>query len=128
MLRTIGLVCSFLGFLFVSVGNALTRVGALCRDSPTPAHDTPVKDGPRLHDGEGLGAPVWFYDVKPGLPSSTSMLVREGRKWYAVRKGREVGIFETWEICKSHVHGYGGSEFKRYWNLNDTRTYLQRKL
>ena len=121
-LRAVGLLCSFLGSLFVSVGNLLARVGTLSRDASTPPH---TEDRPRLLDGEGLGARVWFYDVKPGLASSTSMLVREGRKWYAVRKGREVGIFESWETCKSHMHGYSGSEFKSFRNLNDARTYLQ---
>ena len=77
-LRVVGLVCSFLGLLFVFVGNALARVEALCRDASTPAHDISVEDGPPLYDGVDLGAPVWFSDVKPGLPSSTSMVVKEG--------------------------------------------------
>ena len=123
-MRALGLVCSFLGFGFVSVGNGLARVGVLCRDASTARHESPIEDSPRLHDGEGLGAPIWFYDVKPGLASSTPMLVTEGQKWYTVRKGREVGIFDTWETCKSHVHGYSRSEFKSFRNLNNARTYL----
>ena len=70
---------------------------------------------------------MWYYDVKPAMASGTPMLVREGRKWYAVRKGREVGIFDTWETCKTHVHGYRESEFKSFQNLNDPHFYLQRK-
>ena len=70
---------------------------------------------------------MWYYDVKSAMASGTPMLVRKGRKWYAVRKGREVGIFDTWESCKTHVHGYRGSEFKSFQNLNDAHIYLQWK-
>ena len=67
-----------------------------------------------LDDGEEDGALVWYYDVKPAVASGTSIGIREGRKWYAVQKGREVGIFDTWETCKTHVHEHRGSEFKNF--------------
>ena len=126
-LRVVALICTFVGFGFVSLGDALARVGAMCCDVFTTSHGTPVEDSTVLQDREQDGAPVWYYDMKSALAFGTSTCIREGRKWYVVRKGREVGIFDTWETCKSHVDGYRGREFKSFRKLSDTHTYLQWK-
>ena len=126
-LCVVALICTFVGFRFASLGDVLTQVAAMCRDESTAPHGTPVKDHTDLHDREEDGAPVWYYDVKPAMAPSTSIGAREGRKWYSVRKDREVGIFDTWETCKTHVHGYRKSEFKSFRKLSDAHTYLQWK-
>ena len=125
--RAVGLLCTFVGFGFHSLGGALVRVGAMCHDAPTARQGSTVEDSIRLDDAEEKGAPVWYYDVKPAVASSSSIGIREGRKWYAVRKGREVGIFDTWETCRTHIHGYRGSEFKSFRKLSDAHTYLHQK-
>ena len=33
-------------------------------------------------------------------------------KYYAVRKGRNTGIYRTWDECKSQVFQYAGAEYK----------------
>ena len=86
-LCAIALVCTFVGFRFVSLGNSLARVGAMCRDASSAGHGTPVEDSTVLYDGEEDGASVWYYDVKLAVASGTSIGIKEGRKWYAVRKG-----------------------------------------
>jgi ribonuclease HI len=35
-------------------------------------------------------------------------------KFYAVAKGRETGVFESWEACKKHVHKFTGAVFKSF--------------
>jgi ribonuclease HI len=38
-------------------------------------------------------------------------------KFYAVKKGRNIGIYNTWDECKEQIHGYKGvdtSIFKNY--------------
>ena len=37
-------------------------------------------------------------------------------KYYAVAKGRQTGIFHTWQSCKKQVHGFQGSVFKSFDN------------
>ena len=69
---------------------------------------------------------VWFYDIKLPMPSGSSMSEREGRKWYAMRRGRKMGLFDTWEKCKIQIHGYKGSDYKSFWNINDALSYLHR--
>ena len=125
--RAVGLPCTFVGFRFHFLGSTLVRVGAMCCDAPIARQGSPVEDSILLDDAEEEGAPVWYYDVKPAVASSSSIGIREGRKWYAVRKGREVGIFDTWETCRTHVHRYRGSEFKSFWKLSDAHTYLHQK-
>ena len=69
---------------------------ALTEESTQKTHlELPVRV---LQDTDQDDAPMWYYDVKPVVASGTSGTstgIREGRKWYAVRKGREVGIFNT---------------------------------
>ena len=45
-------------------------------------------------------------------------------KFYAVKNGKRVGIFNTWEECQEQVSGYSGAEFKSFKNLDDAREYL----
>ena len=33
--------------------------------------------------------------------------------YYAVKKGHQTGIFESWEICKKHIHQYSSAIFKK---------------
>ena len=34
--------------------------------------------------------------------------------YYAVKKGRETGIFESWEECQKQITGLSGAEFKKF--------------
>ena len=36
------------------------------------------------------------------------------KKYYAVKKGRCPGIYETWSDCKEQIHGYSGAVFKSF--------------
>ena len=45
-------------------------------------------------------------------------------KFYAVKNGKRVGIFNTWEECQEQVIGYSGAEFKSFKSLDDAREYL----
>ncbi|KAG9023123.1 hypothetical protein FS837_005955, partial [Tulasnella sp. UAMH 9824] len=44
--------------------------------------------------------------------------------FYAVRKGRQPGIYSTWEECKAQVDGFNQAEFKRFGNLKDAETFI----
>lgn len=45
-------------------------------------------------------------------------------KYYAVRNGYHVGIFNTWEECKKEVSGFSGAEYKSFTRLEDAKSYL----
>ena len=45
-------------------------------------------------------------------------------KFYAVKNGKRVGIFNTWEECQEQVLGYSGAEFKSFKSLDDAQEYL----
>lgn len=36
------------------------------------------------------------------------------KKYYAVRNGRQTGVFETWAECQRQVTGFSGAEFKSF--------------
>ena len=46
------------------------------------------------------------------------------KKIYAVKKGKTVGIFKTWEECKSVVNGYPGAEYKGFYTEEEANNYL----
>lgn len=45
-------------------------------------------------------------------------------KYYAVRSGYHIGIFNTWEECRKEVSGYSGAEYKSFTKLSDAQEYL----
>ncbi|HPZ29791.1 MAG TPA: ribonuclease H family protein [Defluviitoga sp.] len=46
------------------------------------------------------------------------------KKYYAVKKGRKTGIFETWEECKNQVYGFPNSEFKSFKTKEEAVAFL----
>ena len=46
------------------------------------------------------------------------------RKFYAVRKGRQPGIYEDWEACKTQVDGFAGAQYKSFSTREDAARYL----
>ena len=45
-------------------------------------------------------------------------------KYYAVRVGKQTGIYESWELCKEQVEGFLGAEYKSFSNKEDALNYL----
>jgi len=50
---------------------------------------------------------------------------RKSRKnFYAVKKGKKTGIYDSWEICKKLVIGYNGAIFKGFETRKEAEDYL----
>lgn len=45
-------------------------------------------------------------------------------KYYAVKRGRQTGIFENWAIVEPLVRGFSGAEHKSFASLRDAEDYL----
>ena len=45
------------------------------------------------------------------------------KKVYAVRKGHNVGVFDTWEECKASVEGFSGAEYKGFPTRAEAEAY-----
>ena len=46
------------------------------------------------------------------------------KKFYAVKKGKKTGIFDTWDACKAEIEGYSGAEYKGFATLREAKEYL----
>lgn len=46
------------------------------------------------------------------------------RKYYAVKAGRQTGIFPTWPACQQQVSGYPGAKFKSFSSLTVATAWL----
>lgn len=49
-------------------------------------------------------------------------------KYYAVRKGRVPGIYETWESCRRQVIRFPGAEYKSFENKEDAEKFMNEEL
>ena len=47
-----------------------------------------------------------------------------GKKVYAVKKGKNTGIFYQWEECRKAVEGYPGAEYKGFPTVQEAKNYL----
>lgn len=47
------------------------------------------------------------------------------RKYYAVRRGKNPGIYDTWDACKVEVHGFKGAEYKSFKVLEEAQNYME---
>lgn len=45
------------------------------------------------------------------------------KKYYAVKKGKITGVFETWADCKAAVDGYPGAVYKGFSSLKEAQAY-----
>ncbi len=45
-------------------------------------------------------------------------------KWYAIRRGREIGVVSSWERCQPLVKGFPGAEYRSFWELNEARSWV----
>ena len=46
------------------------------------------------------------------------------QKVYAIRKGKQTGIFHSWEECKQLVDGYPRAEYKSFLTQEEAEQYL----
>lgn len=46
------------------------------------------------------------------------------KKYYAVKNGRHIGIYDTWDACKAEVDGFGGAEYKSFPSRNAAKQYI----
>jgi len=47
--------------------------------------------------------------------------------YYAVRKGKEIGIYETWKECEARVKAYSGAEYKKFETYKEASLFIDGK-
>lgn len=45
-------------------------------------------------------------------------------KYYAVKEGRNIGVFGTWDECKAQVDGYSGAVYKSFKTLDEAKAFI----
>ena len=51
----------------------------------------------------------------------------EKKKYYAVKNGRQIGIFSSWAECKEQIHSYSGALYKGFVTMAEAQTYMGSK-
>ncbi|MCD8028909.1 MAG: ribonuclease H family protein [Erysipelotrichaceae bacterium] len=49
-------------------------------------------------------------------------------KFYAVKKGRQKGIFSSWEECEQQVKGFKGASFQSFSTIDEAKSFLGEKM
>lgn len=47
------------------------------------------------------------------------------KKYYAVKKGRQTGIFEDWATCEAQIKGFSGAEYKSFKSKDEAQNFLK---
>lgn len=47
------------------------------------------------------------------------------KKYYAVKKGKIIGIFRDWDACKASVDGFPGAAYKGFTDLEEAKGYME---
>ena len=47
------------------------------------------------------------------------------KKVYAVRRGKVIGILDSWDACRKAVDGYPGAEYKGFRTMEEARVYME---
>lgn len=50
------------------------------------------------------------------------------KKIYAIKKGKQTGLFYSWNECKEAVNGYSGAEYKGFETEEEAKDYLENKV
>ena len=45
--------------------------------------------------------------------------------FYAVRKGRAIGVYSSWYKCKEQVNKYSGSEHESFYSIEEAIEYIE---
>lgn len=45
--------------------------------------------------------------------------------YYAVRKGRNIGIYDSWAECEENVKGYSGAEYKKFSSYEEALNFIE---
>ncbi|AFM00730.1 putative double-stranded RNA/RNA-DNA hybrid binding protein [Desulfitobacterium dehalogenans ATCC 51507] len=45
-------------------------------------------------------------------------------KFYAVRAGRDKGVFSSWEECKKAIHGFSGAVYRSFTTLDEAQAWF----
>ena len=51
-------------------------------------------------------------------------MARQKARYYAVRAGRELGIYQTWPACQEQITGFPGAVFKGFRTLGEAQDFL----
>ena len=46
-------------------------------------------------------------------------------KYYAVKVGKNTGVFQTWAQCEEQIKGVSGAQYKSFTTLEDAERYIQ---
>lgn len=53
---------------------------------------------------------------------------KKSEKFYAVKCGRNPGIYNTWDECEMQVKYYSGARYKSFKSIEEAKKYMEAEL
>ncbi|KAJ3108279.1 hypothetical protein HK100_003461 [Physocladia obscura] len=79
----------------------------------------------KIADCSGTRVPVQSVDAPPSY-SGLENGPPHASKFYAVRVGRNTGVYSSWDDCRKQVKGFSGAEYKSFKTFPEAQSYLAR--
>lgn len=54
-----------------------------------------------------------------------SLSIGNTMKYYAVARGRKIGIYKSWAECKHQVNGYQNARFKKFLTEQEAADFIR---
>ena len=121
----------FIGFIVVlSMMIIICGMVSSCSDNKTVQNSTKrkvereiagyktQKNGIRVFD---MSKDYYFLNKQKGYKYPS----KENMKYYAVKLGRQTGIFETWGEAEAQVKGFPNAKFKSFSSFEEAKSYLE---
>jgi hypothetical protein len=99
-------------------------------ESPPPSSSTTVKQEQQQHSEpvHSFSSPckqATYTASSSSSSSPNSLSSPSARKYYAVRRGRNTGIFRSWDDCRTQTDGFRLAVFKSFHTLHEAQQFMQ---
>lgn len=114
----------------VSAFSALSTASGAANSSITGSRTALISEYVETVDSNGNTASTGSVagltpDTNQTSATTTDSPPAPTRFWYAVARGRETGVFETWNEAKKHVEGLFSASFKKFPSREAAEAFVQ---
>ena len=71
------------------------------------------------------GLPIVYPSVIPTAHLVSSTYTAQPTRFYAVRRGHNTGVFDTWDEAREQVDGFPDNQHRRFNNLDEAWFYVR---
>lgn len=71
-----------------------------------------------------FGLAKYFKRITESSQQDQQQSMAKGTKFYAVRVGKQPGVYATWDECETQVKGFGGAIYKKFTTQQEANAFI----